>query len=75
VATHAPCKGFPITAPKADDQVNPIDAYSFGESELRGFLGEFSPEAGHMLCLSLPPAGQGADYYRGVLPGLLEMLG
>lgn len=76
-ATHSPCKGFPVTRPVPDGSVNLKDAYSFGETELRGFLGEFYPEAGHMIFLSQPPSSaiEGVGYYRGIFPGILQMLG
>jgi hypothetical protein len=75
IATHSFCTGFPVTRPVPDSRVDLKDAYSFGETELRGFLGEFYAEAGHMIFLSLPPAQKGAEYYRGILPGILQMLG
>ena len=74
-ASFAYCKGFPIMAPVPDDKIDLADAYSFGESEVREFLGaEHYASAGHVLVLALPPVGQGMEFYADTLPTLVALL-
>lgn len=52
-ATRYPVPGFPVTQPRADSNVIINDAWSFGETELREFLGDYFDAAGRMIFLSV----------------------
>jgi len=51
-ARYEVCPGFPITKPV--EEVDPADPFSFGQAELKAFLGEeFYRQAGKILFLNL----------------------
>ena len=73
-ARWLPCDGFPITKPV--EKIDVRISHSYGEDELRSFLGKFYPHAGKMIFLSLSRlhGDFGINEYRPIVRRLIQIL-